>query len=424
MGRQRQTGGAKRTARTAIHPRSERERRVIDNKQKQVRALALRLRSLNAATPDDQVDELFQELRELAFAPFGFVSNELRQSIWPVLLGFHGVKTVHVEHEAHYTRGNAEHRDDQQIEKDILRSLWHYDVVSNIRESERRAKRRQLTHMINAVLNQDPELYYYQGYHDVSAVFLLVLGDQLAFHALKAVSGTYQREVMRKSFAMTMHATRLLFPILEAEDEELFAHIQQSGVEPFFALPWMITWFAHELKRFSDIARIYDVLVLSHPLFVLYLGAAVVLESRQRVLKTECDFGTLHGFLAKLPRTMDVEKVIAKAAVVFHRIPPKELLAHDQCSEELRTSMYAQFPFPYQSRFHPIDQPFLRPKQYQNRKVHFSTDTKGGSTGAWQLATVLQATAVGLMAVALSYYFRHHVQEWLPVLTSRDTTSE
>jgi hypothetical protein len=38
----------------------------------------------------------------------------------------------------------------------------HYDVVVDIRESERRVKRRQLTQVINAVLSSRDGLYYYQ----------------------------------------------------------------------------------------------------------------------------------------------------------------------------------------------------------------------------------------------------------------------
>lgn len=98
----------------------------------------------------------------------------------------------------------------------------------------------------------------------------------------------------------------------------------------------MITWFAHELRCFSDVARLYDILLLSHPLFTLYLSAAVVLEAKQQVLKTECDFGTLHGMLAALPQTMDLEAVIARAAIIFHRLPPQELFTRSEKQEELR----------------------------------------------------------------------------------------
>ncbi|KAJ0407838.1 hypothetical protein P43SY_008299 [Pythium insidiosum] len=338
--------------------RSQRDRRALDCKQRKLRRLARRLQS-------GADDGAFQELRALAFARGGFVSNELRQVIWPLLLGTDAAPVVHREHEQHFTRMNAPHRDDSQVEKDIERSMWHYDVVLNIREGERRAKRKQLTTIINAVLNDNQQLYYFQGYHDTCSVFLLVLGDQRSFHAMRTLSATYHREPMRSNFDTVLHTIRLLFPLLEGEDAELFQHLRESGVEPFFALPWVITWFAHELSRFSDVTRLYDVFLVSHPLFVLYTSAAVVLEARQRVLRAECDFGTLHSLLSKLPKTMDLEKVLARAAVLFHRLPPDELARHSAEEAVVRQTTFLLFPFSFQSRFPTITQPFLKPAQYR-----------------------------------------------------------
>ncbi|GLD96995.1 hypothetical protein PINS_up005678 [Pythium insidiosum] len=170
---------------------------------------------------------------KLAFARGGFVSDALREAIWPLLLGTDTQLVVHREHEQHFTRLNAEHRDDGQVEKDIERSLWHYDVVLNIREGERRVKRKQLTTIINAVLNDNEALYYFQGYHDTCSVFLLVLGDQRAFHAMRTLSATYHREPMRTNFDTVLHTIRLLLPLLETEDDELFLHLRESGVRAF-----------------------------------------------------------------------------------------------------------------------------------------------------------------------------------------------
>jgi hypothetical protein len=106
-------------------------------------------------------------------------------------------------------------------------------------------------------------------------------------------------------------------------------------VEPFFALPWIITWFAHQLTRFDEVARLYDVFLVSHPLFSLYVSAAVVLEARARVLQCDCDFGTMHGLLSKLPLTMELEKVVARAVTLIHQVPPAELLLLSDAKDSL-----------------------------------------------------------------------------------------
>lgn len=45
--------------------------------------------------------------------------------------------------------------------------------------------------------------------------------------------------------------------------------------QPYFALPWILTWFSHSLGDLDVVARIFDVLLVSHPLMPLYLAAAV-----------------------------------------------------------------------------------------------------------------------------------------------------
>ena len=59
-------------------------------------------------------------------------------------------------------------------------------------------------------------------------------------------------------------------------DPELHEHIMESGIPPFFALSWFITWFAHNVPDLADISRIFDALIASHPLMPLYLSAAVM----------------------------------------------------------------------------------------------------------------------------------------------------
>jgi len=97
-----------------------------------------------------------------------------------------------------------------------------------------------------------------------------------------------------------------------------------------------------------------------------------VLESREKVLRCERDFGTMHGMLSNLPLAMNVEKVVARALVLFHQLPPTQLRQRSGvenspvyvfarcevfCMTRLNanfvavccsSSMYFQFPFEYQ----------------------------------------------------------------------------
>lgn len=107
----------------------------------------------------------------------------------------------------------------------------HFDVVRRIKESERRGKRRALSRVILSTLAAHAELHYFQGYHDICSVFQLVLGDErAATTAVDVVSCSFHREPMREGFATVMQTTRLLFPLLDLADEQLFGFLQDTGV--------------------------------------------------------------------------------------------------------------------------------------------------------------------------------------------------
>ncbi|OWZ24238.1 hypothetical protein PHMEG_000775 [Phytophthora megakarya] len=402
---------------------AERERRLIRHKERELRALILRLRKLERSQSEER-DECFREVRRLAVTPKGLVSAEFRRELWPFLLGADGT-----EQNGRVRNGEnsvGPHRDAAQVDKDVERSLWHYDVLQGIKESERRVKRRALTQLILGVLEANRDLFYFQGYHDIVSVFLLTLGNsKTTLQAVQRVSETYQREPMRQGFEQVMATTRLLFPLLDAADEVLFQHLHESGVEPFFALPWMITWFAHQLKRFEDVARLYDVFLVTHPLFSLYVSASVslsgfvLLEAREKILRCERDFGTMHGMLSNLPLSMDVDKVIARALVLFHQLPPDTLAQQsglEDSSVHTNQNMYFRRSFEYQC-WPSVVKPMLKnvpslPLRrsrfiHQSHDIcyHLLTNVLAGTLTSIIVSTV----AVGVVAVASAFAFRDRI---------------
>ncbi len=49
---------------------------------------------------------------------------------------------------------------------------------------------------------------------------------------------------------------------------------------PFFALPWFITWFSHDVTDINVVARLFDVFMGSHPLLPLYVCTAVCIFTK------------------------------------------------------------------------------------------------------------------------------------------------
>lgn len=59
-------------------------------------------------------------------------------------------------------------------------------------------------------------------------------------------------------------------------DEEVHAQLATAEVQPFFALGWFITWFAHSVDNLQHVSRLFDLFMASHPLMPLYVTAVVI----------------------------------------------------------------------------------------------------------------------------------------------------
>jgi len=49
-----------------------------------------------------------------------------------------------------------------------------------------------------------------------------------------------------------------------------------ADLQPYFALPWVLTWMAHDVESLPKVARIFDFFIASHSLMPLYFTAAVI----------------------------------------------------------------------------------------------------------------------------------------------------
>mmetsp|Transcript_25945 Transcript_25945/g.51719 ORF Transcript_25945/g.51719 Transcript_25945/m.51719 type:complete len:487 (+) Transcript_25945:120-1580(+) len=195
-----------------------------------------------------------------------------------------------------------------------------------------------------------PPLHYYQGYHDVAAVFHAVMGDAAAASACLAVaSKSHLGDSTKKDFSDLILSIRLaIFPLIALLDPVLHAHLAKSGVEPFFALSWIVTWFAHDgVCDGASAGRLFDAFLSSHPALVIYLSVAMVTHPlhRTRLLKTPCDFSEIHCVLCDLPRGccvggrgkrqkesgstdgVDYQELIHAAIGYMRQVPPTSLPA-------------------------------------------------------------------------------------------------
>eukprot|EP00696_Hemimastix_kukwesjijk_P005978 gnl/Hemi2/17587_TR5801_c0_g1_i1.p1 gnl/Hemi2/17587_TR5801_c0_g1~~gnl/Hemi2/17587_TR5801_c0_g1_i1.p1 ORF type:complete len:474 (-),score=114.38 gnl/Hemi2/17587_TR5801_c0_g1_i1:174-1595(-) len=271
----------------------------------------------------------------------GLQSSAERCRLWPMLLGL-DLATVNYEPPSPTAK---RHKDYEQIECDIGRSVWRFTQQSSDLRGRLEDYRAQLSRVLHTIFTRHSDLNYYQGFHDVCSVFLLVGGEKFAFALGERVALYHLRSCLRSTFEEVTQVLDLVFPLVELCDLELHRFLKRSEVMPAFAISWVLTWFAHRLDNLDAIARIYDFMLVSHPLTSLYMSVEVIRFLKADLLQQECDLSAVHSFFEHLP-PLPVDTIIHSTAALFDRHPPSSLLQFSQVAVD-RESALLKFPYPW-----------------------------------------------------------------------------
>lgn len=193
-------------------------------------------------------------------------------------------------------------------------------------ESEDQLDRRKedLSAVITQVLRENPDLCYFQGFHDIVQVFLLVLGERYAVEAVSHLSLLRIRDFMLPSMNPSLTHLRLIPSILYSVDPKLCRHLSQT--QPFFALAATLTLYAHDIQEYGDISRLFDFLLAHGAVVSVYFFAVIVLSRREELFEIPADEPEmLHSVLSKLPKPLDLEALISRTMTLVGDHPPEEL---------------------------------------------------------------------------------------------------
>ncbi|KAK8106417.1 uncharacterized protein PG998_003117 [Apiospora kogelbergensis] len=287
-------------------------------------------------------------LADLAVSEGGFLSDDLRRHAWPILLGCpspsdpiqHNGTTPTTQDASSpgkngkiSEKGDADnrpwrelprHRDEDQVRLDVDRSFIYYP--NNTSQAELDLKKTELSDLITETLRRYPFLCYFQGYHDICQVLLLVLAPAQRPAAMARLSALRIRDFMLPNLAPAVAQLRLIPDLLGAADPALCAHLSQT--EPFFALSGTLTMYAHDIQSYGAIARLFDALLAREPVFGVYMFARIVLDRRAELFDTPAsEPEMLHSILSKLPQPLRLEALIRGTDDLFARHPPESLRA-------------------------------------------------------------------------------------------------
>lgn len=264
---------------------------------------------------------------------------ELISNAGPLLLGFDG-RTIYSANDVQDWRDLPRHKDEDQVKLDVNRSfiyypksrcdmllrIWNGDFDCKADESVEALDRRkeQLSDVITQTLRSYPMLSYFQGFHDIVQVFLLVLGVEHAAEAVAHLALLRIRDFMLPSLSPSLAHLQLLPAILHAVDPKLYQHLSQT--QPFFALAATLTLYAHDIQEYGDIARLFDFLLAHGAVVSVYFFAIIVLSRREELFEIPADEPEmLHSVLSKLPKPLDLEALISRTMTEFSEHPPEHL---------------------------------------------------------------------------------------------------
>ncbi|XP_033354646.1 TBC1 domain family member 20 isoform X1 [Bombus vosnesenskii] len=263
------------------------------------------------------------ELKLLGCSSEGLVNDDIRRALWPTLLRLSeettfsvtGLETIHshIPNEVY-----------QQILKDVARSGSH--ISQNATQHEIDHFHEQLTQLMCWVLHKHSMLNYYQGYNDIAATVLLVMGLEKGLRVLESISLEFLERFMEKTMEKVNQELFYIFALLERVHPTLLEHLENVELFPHFALAEYTTWYAHKYAENRKLLhRLFDYFLGSPPLMPLYLSTVIVAHRATEIFNTTPDMGHTHKVLCTLPDDLPFETLLVEAKNLYREYPPESI---------------------------------------------------------------------------------------------------
>lgn len=242
------------------------------------------------------------------------------------------------------------------MQADVQRSVFSWDVHTGLGKKTRDRKRLQLSEVMHAILQKHRgHMGYFQGFHDIVLVFLEVGSPSQAFHMVERLALFQLSDQLCLPFEKgLLPLLGVLFHLLSLVDAELAdALVEAECQELHFAVPWVLTLFAHSLPQLNQVMRLFDCLLCSHPSAILYFSAAVLVMHRDTILQAEREMPDVVCAIQTLPlQRLDAEEWIALAGQLLKQVPPANLMKQLPPLQRRalpRTSPLWHYPHPWSS---------------------------------------------------------------------------
>jgi hypothetical protein len=160
----------------------------------------------------------------------------------------------------------------------------------------------KLTRVLNDTIRQSTAstskgstLFYYQGLHDIAGVVLYHMDydEHLSKQIMGRICRSHLRDAMRENFHdLTWLLSVVLPPLMNKVDPTVQYILQVAQVDlANVCLPWIITWFAHDIHDPETAGRLLDAFLAGHPLMAMYFSVALIAHPlwKETLSNADCD---------------------------------------------------------------------------------------------------------------------------------------
>ncbi|KZP20758.1 RabGAP/TBC [Athelia psychrophila] len=305
-----------------------------------------------------------EEMKKEVFRRGIDTKGDLRQKVWPFVLGVHEWETTGAERKRKWEEKQAQYNSTREEwcgvpdvfdRQDILEERHRIDVdcrrtdrtqplfASETTPEESDDKHRRYTTIspnISDIGAQSPsnehidrmasilltyhlyekDLGYVQGMSDLCAPVYIVMGtdEELTFWCFVEIMNRMKQNFLRDQSGMKKQLLTLQ-QLIAVMDPELYRHLEKTdGLNLFFCFRWILIAFKREFP-FDDVLRLWEVLWTDYYSneFVLFIALAVLESHRDVILRYLVEFDEILKYCNELSMTIELDSTLAQAEVLF-----------------------------------------------------------------------------------------------------------
>ncbi|KAL7718208.1 Rab-GAP TBC domain-containing protein [Entamoeba marina] len=266
-------------------------------------------------------------LRSCGITGFGDITNGLRARIYSLILDAIPLSIPDGQSDYHH-----------QFTLDVPRTygqLVSPDVAVVLRK--------RLLIILDAVFVLHPELQYYQGFHDVISLLIIVIDDdEMVLGIIEKLASTRFRPLLYNFDEATFNVKKAL-EIVNQIDEELGNRLLEANCDGMFAFSWYITWFIHVIPDVEIGIRLLDFFICCSDDVLINFISAVIISNREAVFGLpEIDYGLVHMYFSAVPSRFDIKEIqqLMKKAIELEKEQNSVIKEEVDVNKDMKSYIY------------------------------------------------------------------------------------